>query len=356
MKIAIWGSYNYGNYGDDIMAVQFANHIKELGAIPIVYRLDRKLAEQYQILTTASIDELLDNAKFCIIGGGGMLVGESKKKKAVDRAVDDAFDDDFKELYEASVAKQCQVFPISVGGDGRGEDTPLPLWRNKFWSGVTCSDSTVRLKQDISLVKKLGKNATYYPDVLFSVADFWKIAEISKSETQVRVGINLMNSRKTRLLALLLNNIASIKKNIVFYFIRSSLPNYTHNRELLPQIDSPYIKHYIHSDPLSTLELLNSLDLIVSHKLHLGLTALSLNVPFYSWNSSGKTKTFLNSIDASSAIYKPKDIVRLIANITSVDRILQAKTKFNFAMLEQYRVDSHGHMNFLKDLIERHTQ
>lgn len=81
MKVAIWGSYNHGNYGDDLMAIQFANYFKELGVHPCVYRLDECLAKKYSIESAKSLDDLLENASFGIIGGGGMLIGTSEKKK-----------------------------------------------------------------------------------------------------------------------------------------------------------------------------------------------------------------------------------------------------------------------------------
>ncbi len=49
MKVAIWGSYNYGNYSDDLMAIQFAKELEKLGTEPVVYRLDRQLAQQYSV-------------------------------------------------------------------------------------------------------------------------------------------------------------------------------------------------------------------------------------------------------------------------------------------------------------------
>ena len=73
MKIAIWGSYNHGNYGDDIMAIQFAKALMDEGFEPWVYRLDKDLADRFQIHSTSSLDELLDESPICLIGGGAML-------------------------------------------------------------------------------------------------------------------------------------------------------------------------------------------------------------------------------------------------------------------------------------------
>jgi hypothetical protein len=45
-----------------------------MGDVPSVYRLNQKLAKKYEVDTTDSLEELLDKAKFCIIGGGTILL------------------------------------------------------------------------------------------------------------------------------------------------------------------------------------------------------------------------------------------------------------------------------------------
>ena len=49
--VAIWGSYNHGNFGDDVMAVLFARAVADAGATPVVFRMDRDLARRYEIAT-----------------------------------------------------------------------------------------------------------------------------------------------------------------------------------------------------------------------------------------------------------------------------------------------------------------
>ena len=345
MKVAIWGSYNYGNYGDDLMAIQFAKEFQKLGAEPYVYRLDYQLAKRYAVKTTNSQEELFDGTKFCILGGGGILGGGTT-----------VLEEDFRELQLISSSHKCPVFPISVGGDGGGADTILSTSRREFWQADTCQLSTVRLKEDVALIEKLGKKAVYYPDVLWTVSDFWQVLPKSQSKEQLQVGINIPDSPSGRFLAFQLSAIAAARKDIVFHFIRTYLPNYSVNYELLPKINSPYIKHHIYSDPDATLKFLASLDLVVSYKLHLGLTALALNVPFFSVGGQGKTLAQMRSINAERAILPAKaKNIKLGMFFAKASNVRNAKTKTDFATIEQHKQLSWGHMHQLEKLVNQYN-
>jgi hypothetical protein len=340
MKVGIWGSYNHGNYGDDLMAIQFATALKKMGVSPCVYRLDSQLAQRYQIHTTHSLKELFQDAKFGIIGGGAMLTECP------------AANDDFQYLYDAISNNRCPLFPVSVGSNGQGENTTLPLWSEKLWQSPYLKTSTVRLAQDVGLVRKLGNKAIYYPDVLLSIGELWDIEPLPKSSTQLHVGINIGRSLRCALLLSQLSWIAEIKKDIVFHFIRTHLPNSSSNYEFLPNRESNYIKRHVYTDPISTLGFVKSLDLLVSSKLHLGLSALSLNTPFYSYAGKGKTKTFMKSINGEFAVLNSSEIVKLIKLITDPNEILQCRNKFDFHKIEEAKVLSKGHINFLENVVK----
>ena len=343
MKVAIWGSYTYGNYGDDIMAVQFAKYLKSLDAQPVVYRLDKQLAKRYQIQTTDSLDELLINAQFCIIGGGGFLVENFSAP----------FESDFRHLYEVSSQQNCPVYPISIGGEGLGENASLSHWRREFFQGDTCQFSTVRLESDKALINKFGKQVFYYPDVLLSVAEFWQIPPQTKQNNTINVGINIPNTVQCQWLAFQLKIIASIRRDIVFHFIKTYLPSSPINSEFQPRQESNNIISHVYTDPQSTLEFLTSLDLVVSYKLHLGLTALALGIPFYSLGGSGKTKAFLDSIEGDFAVWTPGDKrFKVAAFLSNPQNILQAKNKFNFTIIDKLTQNSRGHLEFLGNLVK----
>ncbi len=346
MKVAVWGSYNHGNYGDDIMAIQFATYLKSLGVEPWLYRLNRQIAKRYDLITTDSIEKLINGASFCIIGGGGLLV----------ETLGDNVEEDFKQLNVTTSRFQCPVFPISIGGSGKGSSSVLSYWQRSFFQSSSCQYATVRLEEDISLLNSLGKEAEHYPDVLLSVGDFWRIPLNLEHEKPVQVGINLPDSFSSRLLLQQLRLITAFRKDIVFHFIRTFLPDSPNTWELIPQSDSPYIKQHIYSDPTATLKFLTSLDLVISSKLHLGLTALALKVPFFSVGGPGKAHSFLRTIDADFAIYPSKSkLMELGLFLSNPNQILAVKDKFNFEKLEGLKRLSWQHLKSISRILENQT-
>lgn len=340
IKAAIWGSYNYGNYGDDIMALQFAQTLKANGIQPWVYRLNHDVASRFQTQSTDSIDELLEQAEFCLIGGGAML--ESGPS---------VMDQDFEDLRRASTKYRCPVYPVSVGGDGQGILSQLSRQKEAFWTSDYCQNPTVRLTNDVALAQLLNKQATYYPDVLWTVKDAWGIVPKQSADGKIHIGINIPNSAAARLMVHQLNAVATVQRDIVFHFIRTYLPTSPIDLELLPKSRSPFIQQHVYTDPKETLEFLSTLNLVISHKLHLGLTALALGVPFLSLGGKGKTKSFLREIGADFAILssrkKNTELVALIANRKKLNQFGQ---QFDWPLIHRLQQISSGHLDHVKTL------
>jgi polysaccharide pyruvyl transferase WcaK-like protein len=340
MKAAIWGSYNYGNYGDDIMAVQFALTLKEAGYDPWAYRLDSTTASRFQIRSTQSVHELLEGAKFCLLGGGAMLESGPSEN-----------DPDFEALCSANQHINCPIFPISVGGDGQGAISKLSEEKKKFWTSSFCHQATVRLTSDIALLQVLGKNATYYPDILWTVQDFWSIKPRQRDKGITHIGINIPNSMAAKFLVQQLKMIAEIRKDLVFHFVRTYLPSSTIDHEFLTNSNSQYIKNHIYTDPKTTLEFLSSLDLVVSYKLHLGLTALALGTPFLSLGGKGKTRSFLREIGADFA-YMPSKAknTKFLALVSNPENINCFRKRYDWELIEKLKEIGFTHIEHLNKI------
>lgn len=340
MKAAIWGSYNYGNYGDDIMAIQFAKTLQDKGIEPWVYRLNKEVADRFNIQTTHSLNELFDQAEFCLIGGGAMLESGASEN-----------DKDFKALHTCSIQHRCPVFPVSIGGDGQGVLSQLPPEKLQFWTSDICQSPTVRLTSDIAFLQLLGKKSVYYPDVLWTVQKFWNIKPKASASGKLHIGLNMPKSLAAKLFVRQLNAIAAIRRDIVFHFIRTYLPASPVSLELMPEIRSPFIQHHVYTDPKETLEFLSTLDLLVSHKLHLGLTALALDVPFLSLGGKGKTKSFLKELGADFAILSSrKKNTELVSLLTSRKRLENFRNQFNWSLIENLKNISFGHVHHVEAL------
>lgn len=301
MKIGIWGNYCYGNFGDDLMAISIANYLKKKGHCPIVYRLDALLAKQFSIEVEGSVQSLVEKVDLLFIGGGGMLVGDSILRRYFS-PVARSFENDFKELNEALAVYKKNVYPISIGGDGNGRPR-IPRQRKKFFSSYV-GDGTLRLKGDLRYTQKLGRNFTYIPDILFDTSNRFKVKRFQKSKkTDVWIGVNIISKDlKNETWHKELIDIAKKDSHIKLFFIKTHLENYSVDYEYLPRELSENIKIYQYADIEGILNFLASLDVLISSKLHVGLTAMSLGTPFFSFKGKKKTQAQLMELGAERAI------------------------------------------------------
>lgn len=352
MKVAIWGSYNHGNFGDDVMAIQFAEAIKRYGGSPVVYRLNPALAATYEIETARTLDQLFEGASFGIIGGG-MMLGEGSLLRFLARPHARSFEQDFICLLAASRNHRCPIYPLSIGGDGSGQLRSMSRWRRQFFSSGCCQMATVRLEEDVDLLEKLGKRALHFPDVLLGASYIWPMyTPIQRAPGIINVGINLIARTGKRLFDKLIVQ-AKASSGIVFHFINSHLPTSGSAYELLPDSLHENIRIHRYEDPKATTHFIAGLDLLISSKLHLGVTALSFDVPFLSFSGKGKTLSFLHSIDGADSIYPAGSEDRVMEVIKGLERNSNTLPKPNSPLLQSLKTESLGHFTTLQGLVER---
>jgi polysaccharide pyruvyl transferase WcaK-like protein len=346
LKVAIWGSYNYGNFGDDLMAVMLSKHFTAFGAEPVVYRLDNNVAEYYHIKNTYSIDSLLKEAKFCVVGGGNFLQAFP------------SLEYDWEEFLNALKQYSIPVHMISVGGDGSGLETVLTHYQRKFLEYSDLRESTVRLLSDLAVLSRYSKQVTIYPDIVFSTGYFWPLEEKSNyiSSHKLRVGLNLPKSRKITALAKYLNVISHFN-DVEFYFFSTHQSNYSVDYEFLPIFETPAIRRVTYSNLDSIIDVLSSLDLLISSKLHLGIAALSSNVPFYSLGGASKTQSLLKELNCRFAILSTsrRQYINLARILSSKNSILKLCQKFDFEAINSVKKKSMGHLFFVEDLVKRYS-
>ena len=345
-KVAIWGSYEHGNYGDDLMAVIFANHLKNMGIRPVVYRLNNKVAEQYSIDTTDNIDDLFSDCAFAILGGGGMLVTDSLLRRTFSK-VSRSFEKDFKDLYQALKKYGTSFFPISIGGNGYLEESfKLASYRNKVFKSDCCKKGTLRLESDAHWGKRLDIDFTCVPDVLLSTAKQFPDIEKKQSDKLV-VGVNLVGDCCQPFVDKL-EKFAKQQDKIEFVYINTHLDGYGHNYELTPSSGSnKLVRTFQHNQSFErTLELLSSLDLLISSKLHLGLTALTFQTPFVSFCGKSKTESFLSDVSVAKTTFKEKDEQLLLDMVQNVDEICFDEL-FDRNKIQEFSRKSMEHFDFI---------
>ncbi len=361
IKVAIWGSYGYGNYGDDLMAIQFARCLKTLGTHPVVFRLDSALATAYGIETTPSVVELLRGASFAVFGGGpvlsdgphgrGRLVEAYREKKK-----------EYEDFRAALVGFRCPLYLLSVGSNfsAGSQNRPAPFREAVLTSGL-CRLATVRIEDDIeAFYNGYGIRSRHFPDVNLNAGSIWSPTAKGRHKwAKAHVGLNLPHLY-CRIVPVL--RLTALICRIQYTFIQTIRPAAGREvlmSEVLPERSSPLIGKHIYKDPADVLSIIASMDMVVSHKLHLGVSALAIGVPFLSIAKSAKNHAFFESINASEASWancpERNKKLALLRLITYRKRIRQFANNFNFEEVERQRELSRGHLECLRVIVASHA-
>ena len=345
MKVALWGSYNHGNFGDDAMAILFARHLERRGYQPVVYRLDRSVAATEGIAVADGLDELLRDAAVLVLGGGGLLVGDLLLRRLVVSHAR-AFERDFTVLHDALRRRRIPAIAVSIGGDGRGIRTVLPAGRRALFSDPLLASASVRLRGDVDLLAALGRRAVHYPDVLLDIATLLPTTSVARKLGRARIGINLATKVAGGLRPMLLQ-LARANADCELVCIGSHLPSHGFTYEMTLEGDMPNVTQEHYRSPGQMMALLELLDVLISSKLHVGVTALSMGVPFLSFGGKGKTRGFLEQVGLADSILAPADEARLLSLIASPQALLRLRETTDFTGVEAQRALSHGHLDFL---------
>lgn len=351
--IAIWAPLRYTNYGDDLQAILLALYIKSIGYNVIVFQLEKSLSIEYSLTIANSVDELCQNSKICIIAGGALLTPFLYPKRILNKSAAE-YELDFKDLCGAIKKYNIKFCAISMGGDGKIRNPYLyySKHRNSFFKSPNFIEGTVRLSGDILQMNKFKKRFTYYPDILLQTPNFIEIKKSESKNMPIRIGFNLKKGKY--LDNSLLNDIFKYaKKNdsIEFYFIKTHMEKSGVNYEYIPSELCHNVKIIQYESPKQLLECVSMLDLLVTSKLHLGLTGLTFGVPFLSYRGPEKARSFVESIGGKWSI---------ISNNISFDELLnnyflipksELYNRFDVELLNNLKEESKQHLEFCKNFL-----
>ncbi len=341
-KIAIWGSLNYGNFGDDVMNVIFALHLKKIGCEPYVYRLNKELASYYDIKTTESLDELLENSLFSFIGGGSWL--ESRK-------LGDTYEQDFYDYHTKLKEHNIPFYVISIGGDRNNDFTQLTQDRVELFNSPLFQGGTVRLKGDLKTLSSLNKNISHYPDIVLLASEFFLKKKVKKSR-KTKVAVTCSDKKLLDKFTKKINRYSFLFKNIEIIFMRTHLPEHKLDYEFFCAKETSITKNYHYTNLDHFFSFLSSIDLIITAKLHPGVSALSCGTPFFWIPGYDKTRAFLNSVDQSDSEYDPNKIFRPLSFLKTIKKIKNT----NFIEIEKQKKEARGHLKYLTNLVNKHDK
>jgi hypothetical protein len=355
--VGLWGAYFFGNFGDDLMAVQLAKEIRRAGHTPLAYGLDSGIAASHDIKRAESLASLFRESALVVIGGGGLLTKVPVARRVLRREPWVMERELRRFVRQARRTPETPVIAISVGGDGE-PTVSLGGWRRRLWSEVGMESLTVRLRTDCAILDGFGKKATYYPDTVLSgfgdldgaPPDAWRCIR-SRAAGELVVGLNLKRSSGGRLLAAmsqLRQRALRAGLKLRLLLLTSHIPGYVRGYELESAGVDETIETIRYREPLAFLSEIAKIDLVISSKLHVGVAALACGVPFVSYGGPRKASAFLGDLNLDGWCFGERDVfgvvelIRSIAEGAARDEIWRAAEA-----VEKARAQSLGHRDTL---------
>lgn len=341
MKVAIWGSMNFGNFGDDVMNVLMGIRLKELGCTPYLYRLNRRIAQDHGLYTVDTLKELIEDAAFAIIGGGSWL--ESKH-------LGDDYENDFKDLLFHLESYKVPLHVISIGGDKKNEFSLLSKERQDLFLSEWFRGGTVRFYGDVKTLSDSKKPIQYFPDIVLLGNEFFsKKTKNLDSKKVLHIGITTWQSKDLEILIRLVKLINLFGLRIKLTFIRTHLEEYGVNYEYIPEnISGNSISVYQYRNLNEFYGMLTDLDLIISFKLHPGVAALSVDTPFFWIGGNKKVLAFLETINKQDVIFNYRRIIKYLLKGELRSNI----ESYSFDEVHRAQKDAQGHLEYLKSLVD----
>ena len=307
MTVGIFGWFHTGNYGDELMAIYVAKALREIGVSPLVFSARAELAQQHGLRTTDDLDAFFAEIAFCVFAEGGCLVdaGDSGNEKR----------GRYDSLSAAALQHGKIVYPFSIGGNGTGAGARPKGGLGQLWHRGVFGETIVRLEGDLALVDSFGATkATQLPDMLWEAADFLLGEGLAqrapKADRPLRIGVNFLRRLVPEDFEEWVGE--NTPEGVEVHW----LAVHTESRvkgELRADRETDRVKVFRHQDPLQLLRFVGTLDLLVSSKLHVGLTALSQGTTFLSCHGRPKTHAQLRELEP--ALVRDEDAKALLEHV-----------------------------------------
>jgi polysaccharide pyruvyl transferase WcaK-like protein len=295
MRIALFGYYDQGNFGDDVMAVIIAKFLVEVGHEVRVFGLSAFDTATFGLTSTADISILLDEVDAVVVGGGGIFC-----KRHVPLQSSILYQTRLNLILDACKRLAIPIMGISLGGSGH---TFLDEWQSPairlLRDAAFC---TFRNPQDLKIGRAYSRpEFTWHPDLVWLTSRFFPKTQATHQRPRVAVNLSdLRWGRAGRAASRALLNVLERQTFADVYYVDTTNRNDQHFRAVAPTMKSSSSNRHSFTGILPDLEFLANIDLIVTTRLHAGLAAMSYGVPMISFFGYDKARLSLKNIGKSS--------------------------------------------------------
>lgn len=327
-RIGIFGCYWVHNFGDDLMALLCAQAFQQQGHEVSVFGLSG-YDEAAGVKQVSDIGAFLDASDVVVIGGGGFLV-----PRPVQTEFQLTMERHCQVLAEGLRARRIPFYALSIGGTGqdvKASDLP-PGWQALLGQA---RGITVRNEADVPLAKQMCEHVRYAPDMVWLAPTLMDFEPQSPPGLRRRLALNVAATSARR-----------EKANPRVVWLKRLLPHFRVTEVPASVNENPAQSDY--QGLRDILENLHGCDVIVSSKLHLGLTALSFGNSFVSFNGPAKTRALMKQIDLDA--FCGSSIVSLLSKLTQT-YFRPGSTALSPAQLRELQDQARNHFEFFFEMV-----
>jgi hypothetical protein len=338
MKVGVFGWYRYGNFGDDVMAIMIARHLRSRGHEPVVYQLPDRFAQSEEFESSPDVAAFVDSIEACVLGGGGHFCNFKNPQ---------AFDDEISELAERARSRAVPIFGVSLGGDGIGADVTLPPGRLALLSSPMLKGMTLRLSADRPLADAFNIPAQVFDDIVFLSPDYWPATPVPEKERSL-ILMQGVGSKKVIGALVQTYSVCSRRR-------RAQIVQTIHAGG--PGKESTKFKSFIddvvpYQDIENYAALVSQASFVISTKLHLGIFAMSYGCTFLSYRGLPKVRAQLAEMGMSGQYLDGPDLANALTTLSSTKSLSQSTAEF----AAKAKKSAYGHLQALDEFLQANAK
>lgn len=346
-RIGLFGLYAAKNFGDDLMAVLFGKALQDLGATFSVYGLGPEYG-RYGFSIASTVSELVESSDLLIFGGGGIL---QPRNESSELSTD--LDLALRLCRERSVPIYC----LSIGGQGLPLSELIPSARRNLVEQAQFI--TLRLRADLPLLAQAGTMGAHYEDVVWTTPMFFPPhprAGLNTGPTRIGLQVYPHSKVQRKLLPRIVDVLTKTRRRSEFVFLETFLgtehPEY---KVFRPARMPPNCSYHQFESLEEALLSVQSLDLIITNRLHLGMVAMSYGIPSIALFPTTKTRLCYEELGLGKLCWERKDLWKFGFLLTprSQQWLLRPFRQLN---RDQLRENASMHLRQLREIVAESTE
>jgi len=348
--IGLFGYYKYGNFGDDLMGWLVAEYLRSRNCRVIICGTPDIFTTVLGIEAEPDVTAFAKRCDIIVIGGGGTLLSR-RNAKLPKGGAPFQFTQDLAEIIRQKRDRCIPLAGISLGGNGLPLDMIQPEERRDV---VRHSDLlTLRTPHDYQALISSRRDIEYLPDLVWATPQV--IGGEKNQNEYPHIGIALYpqpGMGQLRAFASQLHFALTQRPECHYTFIDVHARPDGQFGALSMRVNNDTSKFVI-PEPATGLRMIQSLDLVITNRLHIGVAAMSYGIPCIGTGNSNKVSIFYESAALEEWYWQTSFTDRLLYWFSSDVKLRALLDSFHTFDNNKLAWRAEQHLQRLDDFIDK---